>query len=36
MATARLEPREVDRIRGMDYSNGKRYELILFTASPAG
>ncbi len=36
MAAARLEPREVDRIRGIDYSNGRRYELILFAASPAG
>ena len=35
MAMAKLEPREVDRIRGINYSNGKRLELTLYAASPA-
>jgi 4-amino-4-deoxy-L-arabinose transferase-like glycosyltransferase len=33
---AGVEPREVDRIRGINYSNGKRLELTLYAASPAG
>jgi 4-amino-4-deoxy-L-arabinose transferase-like glycosyltransferase len=36
MAAAKVEPREVDRIRGINYSNGKSLELILYAASPAG
>jgi hypothetical protein len=36
MAAANVEPRELDRIRGINYSNGKRLELILYAASPAG
>jgi hypothetical protein len=36
MAAAKIEPREVDRIRGIDYSNGKSLDLILYAASPAG
>jgi 4-amino-4-deoxy-L-arabinose transferase-like glycosyltransferase len=36
MAGAGIEPREVERIRGIDYSNGKRLELILYAAPPAG
>jgi 4-amino-4-deoxy-L-arabinose transferase-like glycosyltransferase len=36
MAAANVEPREVDRIRGINYSNGKSLELILYAASPAG
>jgi 4-amino-4-deoxy-L-arabinose transferase-like glycosyltransferase len=35
-AAANIEPREVDRIRGINYSNGKRLELTLYAASPAG
>jgi 4-amino-4-deoxy-L-arabinose transferase-like glycosyltransferase len=35
MAPANLEPREVDRIRGINYSNGKSLDLILYAASPA-
>jgi len=36
MTAARVEPRELDRIRGLDYSNGKRLELILYAVSPSG
>jgi hypothetical protein len=36
MTAAKIEPREVDRIRGVNYSNGKSLELILYSASPAG
>ena len=36
MAAAKVEPREIERIRGINYSNGKRLELILYAASPAG
>jgi hypothetical protein len=36
MAAAKVEPREIDRIRGINYSNGKSLELILYAASPAG
>jgi hypothetical protein len=30
-----LEPRAVARIRGLDYSNGKRLDLTLYAGSPA-
>jgi 4-amino-4-deoxy-L-arabinose transferase-like glycosyltransferase len=36
MAEAKIAPHEVDRIRGINYSNGKSLELILYMASPAG
>jgi 4-amino-4-deoxy-L-arabinose transferase-like glycosyltransferase len=36
MAEAKVEPRELDRIRGINYSNGKRLELILYAVSPSG
>ena len=36
MKAADLEPRELDRIRGMNYSNGRWLDLTLFAASPAG
>jgi 4-amino-4-deoxy-L-arabinose transferase-like glycosyltransferase len=36
MARAEVEPREVDRIRGINYSNGRSLELTLYAASPAG
>jgi 4-amino-4-deoxy-L-arabinose transferase-like glycosyltransferase len=36
MAAADVQPHELDRIRGIDYSNGKRLELILYAASPTG
>jgi hypothetical protein len=36
METAGMEPRELDRIRGLDYSNGRWLDLTLFTVSPAG
>jgi 4-amino-4-deoxy-L-arabinose transferase-like glycosyltransferase len=35
MAAGNVEPREVDRIRGINYSNGKSLELILYSGSPA-
>lgn len=35
MADAKVEPRELDRIRGINYSNGKRLELILYAVSPS-
>jgi 4-amino-4-deoxy-L-arabinose transferase-like glycosyltransferase len=35
IAAASVEPREVDRIRGINYSNGKSLDLILYAASPA-
>jgi 4-amino-4-deoxy-L-arabinose transferase-like glycosyltransferase len=35
MAAASVEPREVDHIRGINYSNGKSPDLILYAASPA-
>jgi 4-amino-4-deoxy-L-arabinose transferase-like glycosyltransferase len=33
LTVADVEPREVDRIRGINYSNGKRLELTLYAAS---
>jgi 4-amino-4-deoxy-L-arabinose transferase-like glycosyltransferase len=36
MAAANIEPREVERVTGINYSNGKRLELTLYAASPAG
>jgi 4-amino-4-deoxy-L-arabinose transferase-like glycosyltransferase len=35
MAAAKGQHRAVDRIRGINYSNGKRLELTLYAASPA-
>jgi 4-amino-4-deoxy-L-arabinose transferase-like glycosyltransferase len=35
MAAAKVQPRAVDRIRGINYSTGKRLELILYAASTA-
>src|SRR4029077_3776968 len=35
MAAGKVEPREIDRIRGINYSNGKSLELILYSGSPA-
>ncbi len=34
MAAAKIEPRAVDRISGINYSNGKRLELTLYAAPP--
>jgi 4-amino-4-deoxy-L-arabinose transferase-like glycosyltransferase len=36
MDAANVEPHEVDRIRGINYSNGKRLELTLYMALPNG
>lgn len=36
VAESKIKPREVERIRGINYSNGKTLELILYAASPAG
>jgi 4-amino-4-deoxy-L-arabinose transferase-like glycosyltransferase len=36
LAAAHLVPREIDLIRGIDYSSGKRLELTLYAASPSG
>jgi hypothetical protein len=36
LAAANVQPREVDRIRGMNYSTGKRLELFLYALSPSG
>jgi len=35
MAEAKVEPREVDRIRGINYSNGKTLDLTLYAVSPS-
>jgi 4-amino-4-deoxy-L-arabinose transferase-like glycosyltransferase len=35
MEAAHAEPREIDHIRGINYSNGKRLDLTLYAASPA-
>jgi hypothetical protein len=35
MAAAKVEPREVDRIRGINYSNGKTLDLTLYAVSPS-
>jgi 4-amino-4-deoxy-L-arabinose transferase-like glycosyltransferase len=35
MAAAKVQPHAVDRIRGINYSTGKRLELILYAASSA-
>src|SRR5438067_4176941 len=36
MAAAKVETREVDRISGINYSNGKKLDLILYAVSPSG
>jgi 4-amino-4-deoxy-L-arabinose transferase-like glycosyltransferase len=36
MAAAKVETRELDRIRGINYSNGKKLELILYLVLPSG
>ena len=36
MKEARFAPAELDRIGGLNYSNGKRLELILYGAPRAG
>jgi 4-amino-4-deoxy-L-arabinose transferase-like glycosyltransferase len=36
LAAAHLAPREIDLIRGVDYSSGKRLELTLYAAAPSG
>jgi 4-amino-4-deoxy-L-arabinose transferase-like glycosyltransferase len=36
MTAGNIQPREVDRIRGINYSNGKKLELTLYAASPSG
>jgi 4-amino-4-deoxy-L-arabinose transferase-like glycosyltransferase len=36
MEAAKVAPREVDHIRGVNYSNGKKLELFLYAVSPAG
>jgi 4-amino-4-deoxy-L-arabinose transferase-like glycosyltransferase len=35
MEAANVKPREVDRIRGINYSNGKTLDLTLYAASPS-
>jgi hypothetical protein len=35
MEAAKVKPREVDRIRGINYSNGKTLDLTLYAASPS-
>lgn len=36
MKAGGVAPREIERIRGLNYSNGRRLELVLYAASPAG
>ena len=36
MQAAKVEPREVDRIRGLNYSTGKQTELFLYAVQPSG
>jgi 4-amino-4-deoxy-L-arabinose transferase-like glycosyltransferase len=36
MAAAKVETREIDRISGINYSNGKRLDLILYAVSRSG
>jgi 4-amino-4-deoxy-L-arabinose transferase-like glycosyltransferase len=36
MQAAKVEPREVERISGLNYSTGKKVELFLYAARPAG
>jgi hypothetical protein len=36
LAAAKLRPRELDHLSGLNYSTGKRLDLFLYAVSPAG